>query len=376
MTAHPRTSVDQQTIRRRQTGLIASDPSLVFPGYTLFTPMFGDGRVFLIDLDGSVAHEWSMPMPPGLWSYRLDNGNLLYLGKPPDPSPRFEAWDRFRGGAVMEVDWEGRILWEVRHPDHHHDARLLRNGNVLLLCLEPIPPELAARVRGGIPGTEAPGGLMYADVVREMTKAGEVVWEWHAWEHLDPEIDIITPQDHRAEWSHGNTVDETPDGNVLVSFRNISTIAIVDRRTGAITWKLGPELLAQQHQPRVLDNGNILVFDNGTHRRRDPRTYSRVLEIDPATKQPVWTYQDQPVFNFYSAYISGAQRLPNGNTLIVEGITGRLFEVTREGAVVWEYINPYFGVHPSLGANNWVFRAQRYPYDAFPRARPAPSQPK
>ena len=100
----------------------------------------------------------------------------------------------------------------------------------------------------------------------------------------------------------------------------------------------------------MLGNGNILVFDNGTHRRDDPRTYSRVLEIDPATKRPVWTYQDQPVFNFYSAYISGAQRLPNGNTLITEGCTGRLFEVTRDGDVVWEYISSYSQLLPDAAA--------------------------
>jgi hypothetical protein len=254
----------------------------------------------------------------------------------------------------------------------------MRNGNVLMLCIEEVPPDLAAKVRGGLPGSEH-DGVMCSDKVVEMTREGEVVWEWHAWEHLDPEVDRITPQDWREEWTHANTVDELPDGDILVSFRNISTIAIIERRTGNIRWRLGPEVLAQQHHPNLLPNGNILVFDNGMHRTNAPFSFSRVLEIDPETKQIVWIYRDQPVFNFFSPYESGAQRLPNGNTLICEGAFGRLFEVTREGEVVWEYINPYFGDAGLLGENNWVFRAFRYSPEEIEKAsggRVAPSTPR
>jgi hypothetical protein len=110
------------------------------------------------------------------------------------------------------VDWSGRVLWEVRHPDHHHDARRLRNGNVVLLCSRPLPAELIGRIQGGIPGTEV-GGTMYGDYIVEMTTGGQVVWEWRSWEHLDPAAHPITPQDRRAEWTHGNTVAETADGH-------------------------------------------------------------------------------------------------------------------------------------------------------------------
>src|SRR5689334_22571891 len=74
----PMTIVDQQKIRRTRTGLIAHDPALAQPGYTLFAPMFGDGRVCLIGMDGAVAHEWRMPYRPGLYGYLLDNGHLFY----------------------------------------------------------------------------------------------------------------------------------------------------------------------------------------------------------------------------------------------------------------------------------------------------------
>ncbi|HTT80499.1 MAG TPA: aryl-sulfate sulfotransferase [Stellaceae bacterium] len=364
------TSVDQQKIRRARTGLIAHDPALAQPGYTLFAPMFGDGSVYLIDMAGEMAHRWMLPHPPGLYGYLLDNGNLFYTGKVMDDLDRFEAWRRFKAGAALEVDWHGRVLWQVRHHDHHHDARKLRNGNVLLLCLKALPPEIAARVQGGLPGSEATDGVIYADYLVEMTTAGETVWEWRSWDHLAPETHPITPQDHRAEWTHGNTVAETADGNILASFRNISTVVLIERPSGRILWELGSPPLAQQHDPRPLANGNVLIFDNGTHRRDNPATFSRVIEVDPRTNAIVWRYIDQSVFEFFSPYISGAQRLHNGNTLICEGCHGRIFEVTRAGAVVWEYVSPYFFDEPgALGLNNWVFRAFRYTEDEIAAAR-------
>lgn len=352
------TSVDQQTQRRRGVGLIAHDRERAFQGYTLFTPQFRGGPPLLIDMEGKVVHEWRTPLPAG-YAYLLPGGNLLALCRTRETARRFPTWQLVRSGAVAEIDWDGNVLWQVTHPDHHHDARLMRNGNVLMLGIEEVPPDVAAKVRGGLPGSEHEG-VMCSDKVIEMTKEGDIVWEWHAWQHLDPEVDRITPQDLRDEWTHANTVDELTDGDILVNFRNISTIAIIERRTGKIRWRLGPEVLAQQHHPSLLPNGNILVFDNGVHRANNPLTFSRVLEIDPVTKRIVWSYQDRPMFNFYSPYESSAQRLPNGNTFICEGVFGRLFEVTPEREVVWEYINPYFGEAGLLGENNWLFRAFRY----------------
>ncbi len=226
-------TIDQQRVRRTHTGLIAHDPRRAFEGYTLFAPMLGDGAVYLVDMRGEVVHTWRLPYRPGLYGYLLDNGHLFYSGKVMHDLERFEAWGRFKAGAALEVDWHGKTLWEVKHPDHHHDARRLRNGNVVLLCLRPIPRELHARIKGGLAGSEIDGKI-YADYLVEVTTGGEAVWEWRSWEHLDFETEIITLQDRREEWTHGNTVAELPDGDLVVSFRNISTVAIVERRTGEI----------------------------------------------------------------------------------------------------------------------------------------------
>jgi arylsulfotransferase ASST len=364
-------TVDQARVRRTRTGLIAHDPSRALQGYTLFAPMLGDGTVYLVDMAGEVVHTWRLPYRPGLYGYLLDDGHLFYSGKVMEDLERFESWPRFKAGAALEVDWHGKVLWEVNHSDHHHDARKLRNGNVILLCLCPLSESLHARVKGGLARSEA-GGRIYADYLLEMTTDGRVVWEWRSWEHLDFDTEIITAQDHRAEWTHGNTVAERPDGNLLVSFRNISTVAMIERQTGKIVWKLGGPPLSQQHDPRPLPNGNVLIFDNGPHRRDHPAPYSRVIEVDPRTSTIVWEYHDQSLFDFFSPYISGAQRLANGNTLICEGCDGRIFEVTTDGQVVWEYVSPYFSTEPGRpGINNWVFRAFRYTPGEIERARHA-----
>jgi hypothetical protein len=94
-----------------------------------------------------------MPYPPGLYGYLTERGTLFYNGKIPDQS--YLGRTEFRGGAAMEVDWKGRILWEVHHPDHTHDGLQLKNGNVLLICKKPLPGDLAAEVSGG--RREAPG---------------------------------------------------------------------------------------------------------------------------------------------------------------------------------------------------------------------------
>jgi outer membrane protein assembly factor BamB len=365
------TRVEQLKHRRAGVGLRAHDPEKAYQGYTLFTPSAGGDTVYLIDMEGEVAHTWKMSYPPGLYGYLTPQGTLIYNGKVLDAGDeRFIASGPWKGGALLEMTWQGEVLWEVRHPDHHHDGIRLRNGNVMLLCLTALSREFAHRVQGGMAGSEH-DGLMHADYLVEMTTNGEIVWEWRSWEHLDPVEDrIVAIQDHRSEWTHANTVVELEDGNIIVSFRNISTVIIIERTTGEIVWKLGAPPLAQQHAPLPLENGNLLIFDNGTHRLDHPVPFSRVIEIDRATKEIVWTYQEGYVSEFFSPFISNAQRLPNGNTLICEGSFGRIFEVTHEGEVVWEYINPH--AHepvsiPGTQERNTVFRALRYSIEDIER---------
>jgi Arylsulfotransferase (ASST) len=377
-------AIEQNTLKRRGVGLLASDPERAFREFTLFAPLFAENRnVYLIDLQGNVVHTWNMPYSPGLSGYITERGTLFYNGRTPESS--FLSRFPFKGGVVLEADWNGKVLWQVHHPDHHHHGILLRNGNVLLNCMGQVPDEIAGRVRGGMVESDMPSGQyasqpqadagkMYSDYLAELTPAGKTVWEWRTWEHLDPVSDgIAEVQAPRTMWAQGNSVEELPDGDILASYRPTSTVVRISRKTGKIAWKLGPPTVAGQHAPTLLGNGNVLIFDNGVHRLDDSMPYSRVIEINPATNEIVWKYQDKPGWNFFSPRMGNAQRLPNGNTLITESSSGRIFEVTKDGEVVWEYVNPLFGTPlfggPPTSLSNQVFRALRYSSEEIARAR-------
>ena len=101
--------------------------------------------------------------------------------------------------------------------------------------------------------------------------------------------------------------------------------------------------------------------------------FSRAIEVTPATNEIAWKYQDRPAWNFFSPRMGNAQRLPNGNTLICASSLGRFFEVTKDGEIVWEYVNPFFGRPFFAGSpdtqGNLVFRALRYSAEEIARGK-------
>jgi len=343
-------------------GVVYCDSRWAYNGVTLFTPLKGKG-VWLIDMQGRFVNHWEMGYKPGCYGELLPNGNLLYAGKIDDsPLDNLEG----TGGILLEVDWGGKVVWEYKDPYLHHAFYRMRNGNTLVLKWVKVPDEITTKVKGGDPGTEREG-IMWGDVLQEITPNGEVAWEWIAHEHLDPGVDIICPICPRSTWTHANTCVELPDGNILISFMKTDTIAIIDKNTGNIKWRWGHGELAHQHSPSVLDNGNILVFDNGLHQRGFPLGISRILEVNPEIGNIVWSYMGgelSPML-FYSSTMSSCQRLPNGNTFVCEGTTGRLFETTPRGDLVWEYVNnlPSYEPSPIRSKPCMVYSAYRYGMD-------------
>jgi hypothetical protein len=152
------------------------------------------------------------------------------------------------------------------------------------------------------------------------------------------------------------------EGNLLVCFRNVDQIAVLEKDSYRVLWAWGEGELEWPHHPTMLPNGHILIFDNGVKRK-----YSRVVELDPIAESIVWEYVAEPPEDFYSFAGGSAQRLPNGNTLICESDNGHIFEVTREGEVVWTWLNPATRQWRRDGHRESVYRMLRLPSSAVDR---------
>lgn len=361
-----KSNVDPVTWRRtHKTGLTAHDPERACQGYTLYSPLNETKATILLDMEGNEVHRWRHDCQPGQYGYLLGDGTLFFMGKnlaSPDLFPNFNG---FKGGFLRRLDWDGKIVWEHVDPLQHHDARALGHGGAIYLTTEKLAPELERRVKGGY----AEGDVgMWVDVVVEIDADGNPIWEWHAKDHLDPEIDVIMPQTLRWEWSHMNGLVPLDDGRLILSARNLSTVFIVDKASGRILERVGDGLFFGQHDPKILPNGNLLLFDNGVIRHREAGffNFSRIVEIDLAKKEIVWQYRDLPPFAFYSPFISGVEPLPNGNYLVTEGATGRMFQITRDGEVVWEYVNPYYDANSRGWLWNCIQKARFYTADQLP----------
>lgn len=343
-------------------GVTHHDKQNATPGFTLFSRNFSD-VVFLIDMDGNVVHEWKTTGGATHFNYLLPNGNLFVCERLKE-GPKVVSG---KSGRMREYDWDGNVVWEHLDDHQHHDARRLDNGGAVYIAWKLLSDAEAARVKGGIPGTELDGDKIYGEVIREVDKGGSIVWEFfnNGPEFLDKYA--IGPLAPREEYGHANTVAILPNGDYLVSYRVFNLLVIIDRQTGKLKWEYHNDKLGGQHDCHMLDNGNILVFANGHNTRGGGPNCSEVWEIDPATKEIVWRYSPKRnPLTFWSPHISGCQRLASGNTLICEGGQGCIFETTPDGEIVWQYINPHFGPHPSVadGEINWVFRAKRYAADS------------
>ncbi|NGN65608.1 PQQ-binding-like beta-propeller repeat protein [Streptomyces sp. A7024] len=365
--------IDQNSRRRRGTGLIALDDSAAFPGHTLYAPLTGTGEVYLVDLHGRAVHEWRLPYRPGRHARILPGGNLAYNGVLPGESAHFPMWHKYRGGVMLQAAPDGTVLREHRDPLQHHDANHLDDGRILYTALEPLTGAAAAAVRGGVPGTEAGGGTVWADTIKELDADGTVRWEWRAAEHLDRNDFPLHPHYAREHWPLINSVAELADGDIVASLRSTSAVIVISRATGEVVWRTDPGAVSQQHHPTELPNGNLLVFDNGVFRRGSDVPYSRVIEIERASGKVVWEYHDPARESFFAPFMGSAQRLPNGNTLVTDSPAGRLFEVTADGYLCWEYVVPQFAPYEESevrslfpSAPNAVFRSYRYAAEELP----------
>ena len=400
------------------TGTTIYDPGRAWGGFTVLS-ILDTKAVIVIDMNGNVVKRWDdFDVSAGGPARVLPGGVVIA------PNGAFPMHQE--STALIARDFDGKELWRLDHSEEialdgkrqwsarqHHDWQrsdfpagyyspsfgpAASGGRTLLLTH-------TSRSLPDVAGVE-----LEDDRLIELDAAGGIAWQWRVADHigefgLDAKMREAIRRNGTREaydWFHMNSATYVgpnkwfdagdkrfdPD-NIIISSRQASIVAIV-ARDGSIVWRLGPDFTATPEQavirqiigqhhahlvpPGLPGEGNLLVFDNGgASGYGDPspiaptgsgiyaRSTSRVLEIDPVTLEVVWTYTAP---NFFSTNISGAQRLPNGNTLITEGAPGRVFEVTPEKDIVWEYMNgPGEG---KLGLNA-VYRAYRVPYSWIPQ---------
>jgi outer membrane protein assembly factor BamB len=346
-------------------GTTINDPLKAYQGYTIFsTHRAGDGgNLIMIDMNGKIVQTWRLDeYQLSANCHPLRHGNILASAKIAEKTY-----------SLVELDWNSNVKWAFFDSVHcmlHHDFQRLESGNTLAI----------GRHLSTVPSIS--NKMIADDYIIEIDKKGSIVWKWLTSDHFDEfGFDAEARQliyDRGGDWSHTNSIHSLPDnnlsdprftkGHILVSQRETNIVFVIDKSTGSIVWKLGPDnnLTIGQHQAVLLPTGSLgistlLMFDNGgiAGYPMQARLNSRVIEVDPLTSTVVWRYTGKTsgsnYFMFFSPYMSGAQRLPNGNTLICESDTGRLFEVDPTATeIVWEYVNPYL-----VDGLNTVYRAWR-----------------
>ena len=266
--------------------------------------------------------------------------------------------------------------------------------------------------------------LPRATRILEVSWEGEVLWDWMPAENFEQfgwseaAKNAIMRRCRNQNGVFQNTAsyvgpnkwfdagDERFHPDNIITDDRATMVYIISKQTGEIVWRVGPEydmdpalkklecIIGPHHAhmiPQGLPGaGNILVFDNGgAAGYGDPnpgapdgtwnalRDHSRVLEVDPTTLEIIWQFTamtqgfpDGEEVRFYSRYEGGAQRLPNGNTLITESRRGRILEVTPDSETVWEYISPYNLMDREDLFFSDIFRGYRIPYDWVPQMEP------
>lgn len=381
-------AADRDTLR----GVVLHDPGRAWWGYNFYST-WATGEAYLIDMEGVAVHRWTF------WPEQRNNPDYAFLLPGGDLLVIHEYTRLKRIGWDSEVLWQkemkahhdallapdgtlwvivrslktyrGRRVWfdDLIHLDRYGEEldrwstfdhlgalrRALDARSFLDTALDSLAGGSSGRQAGGLQADGKPedGSIAAADRLKDASR------DWPA--GARPE-EPSAPGDERRErtsrvrpgagrreldYFHINTVGLLPDtplgrsddrfraGNLLICLRNVNQIAVLDPETGRIRWAWGEGELEWPHHPTMLDEGHILLFDNGVH-----RGYSRVVEVDPGSGEIVWEYRADPPESFYSHGRGSAQRFSNGNTLICESDQGRAFEITPRGETVWSWWNP------------------------------------
>ena len=355
-------------------------------------------RAFLMDKNAELIHEWTLSNNIGNDVFLLPNGKLLASLEADEPKITLGG----QGGKLQFIAADGTIEWNFEYSSEdaetHHDAELLPNGNVLAMVWEKRTAEEAVMAGSSIDRDVFPDALIEVDPTTD-----EIVWEWHAWDHLVQEFDDTKenfgsiadnpqlihlnhfPDEEKGDIMHGNGIAyDAVNDLIYLSVNFFSEVWVIDHSTttmeaashsggnygkgGDLVYRFGnPEaynnpqgerLFMNNHHPYLLqgeDLGNIMIYSNGgdleqstVYELKLPQTFALTANTDNEPNV-VWSFTDPDLF---APRVSGAVKLPNGNRLIAEGDFG-IWEVTEEGEVVWKF-----------SADGFFWRAYHYDKDA------------
>jgi hypothetical protein len=385
-------------------GLIQKNSGTLDDGYVLFAPL-NSNNTYLIDKCGRQVKTWPSNQRPGMSVYILPDGTLLRTGKANNTI--FTAGGN--GGIIEKIDWNGNVTWSYSVSDatkcQHHDVKALPNGNILVIAWES-KTDTEAIANGRNPSLVPV--TLWSEQILEIqpvgTNGGNVVWEWHLWDHLIQDFDntkenfgVVSTNPQlvninynssatNQDWIHLNSIDYNPAlDQIVVSSHTFGEIWIIDHSTtttqaaghsggnagkgGDILYRWGNPLaysntataqqFFRQHSAYWIESGfpfenQIMVFNNGNGRTGG--NYSTVEIINPPVTgfsynmtlpylpwATSWIYNQGNPNNFYATNTSGSQQLSNGNVLLCHGPSGTFSEVNSAGVTLWKYVNPVSG---------------------------------
>ncbi len=393
----------------KTVGLIDSQND-AYSGYTLFAPM-NQTHTYLIDIEGNLLHSWEAVRIPGHTVYLTEEGDLYRAGQFTEEPEKMIINGPGGGGIIEKYNWNSNLIWYYEYSDslkrQHHDFKILPNGNVLILAWEAKTGEEAISMGRDPSGINEERNVIWPDHLIEVepgdVSGGEIVWEWHVWDHLVQDFDStkanygsVSESPHlvdinfnvttNPDWNHVNGIDYNPvRDEIILSARSFHEFWVIDHSTtieeakghtggnsgkggdllyrwgNNATYKKGDEdtrKLYGQHNVHWIpynkpNGGKIMIFNNGQN--RPDGSYTSIEILDPLSGESEYMLDESGVFlpldpeyrytapepeEFLAGRFSSAQQQANGNILICDGPLGHFFEINPNEEIVWDYFNP------------------------------------
>ncbi|HVY47003.1 MAG TPA: arylsulfotransferase family protein, partial [Minicystis sp.] len=404
--------INYAPVRPEQRGKAGTTTYLkdkAFRGYNLYVPK-PDSAALLVDMQGEIVHRWSSK--EGLAPHPLDRWRGWFTVRMAKNGDLYAALDH---NALIKLDWNSKLLWKATDVAAHHEVRIADDGDVYAIAGDLRMADVGGKSRlieDNYVAVVSPEGqvkkrISFYDLFAKNPDLMKILDERAArtFRRLDREgldalvkkkasLDKLKTLTSTGKLEGASLYDEFlltrdvpgipcdlfhanalvllkdhpgglwKDGDILASFRYMSLLVAFDPTDLHVKWWWGPGEVFGQHNPSVLPNGDLLIYDNGTWRPGTGRRggggagkYTRLVELDPVAKKIVWTYEATPRDSFYSPGSGTAQLLPNGDILVGEE-DGRAFEIAKDSKeTVWEYYNPRFD--PTGQRRSGMYRIER-----------------